>query len=147
MISKFDALALRLARLTSGEKPGQRVKAFTHDQTPRAVYDAYDSIDSKAAAILQHVSIMIAVSSILFVEASQRFLKNIFVCELLLYICLALSCLRLLMNQDVFRDQNKNVVAKEDVLDLTAKVTFLLSIVLVITVIAEVLIIYAKAPQ
>ena len=124
MISKFDALTLRSS---SDEDLQKRDKEF-RDEIPlyantvnRSVNEAYDSIDTKATAILQHVSIMIAVSGVLYSQAAS-FLRFFFVSEMLLYIILTLSCLRLLMMQHLSPSYSgtQNVVAKEAVLDLTA---------------------------
>ena len=144
MISKFDALTLRSS---SDEDLQKRDKEF-RDEIPlyantvnRSVNEAYDSIDTKATAILQHVSIMIAVSGVLYSQAAS-FLRFFFVSEMLLYIILTLSCLRLLMMQHLSPSYSgtQNVVAKEAVLDLTAKLTFLISVALVLTIVAEVVV-------
>ncbi|MGB9114268.1 hypothetical protein [Bradyrhizobium sp.] len=143
MISRFDALTLR----TSSDADLQKRDKEFRDEAPlyanmlnRSVYEAHDSIDTKATAILQHVSIMIAVSGVLYSQAAS-FLRFFFVSEMLLYIILALYCLRLLMAQQMSSSYSdtQNVVAKEAVLDLTAKFTFLISVALVLTVVAEVI--------
>ena len=142
MISKFDALTLWSS---TDQNLRQREKEFNEEAqlygnaVTRSVNEAYDSIDAKATAILQHVSIVIAVSGFLYAQASS-FFRFFFIGEMLLYVVLALFCLRLLIAQQMsssFSDP-RNVVAKEAVLDLTAKFTFLISVTLVLTVVAEV---------
>jgi hypothetical protein len=143
MIAKFDFLS-RLS--CSNEELQKRDKEFRSEVTlynnlnTKAVYEAYDSIDTKATAVLQHVSIMIAVSGVLYSQAASKIFQMLFIGEMLLYIVLALFCLRLLMPQHVSPSysETQNVVAKESVLDLTAKLTFLISVALILTVIAEV---------
>ncbi len=143
MISKFDALTLRSS---TDEDLRQREKEFMaeallyNNTVNRSVNEAYDSIDAKATAILQHVSIMIAVSGLLYTQATSSVFRFFFMGEMLLYVVLALFCLRLLMAQHMSPSysETKNVVAKEAVLDLTAKFTFLISVALVFTVVAEV---------
>jgi hypothetical protein len=143
MISTFDTLT---RRSSTEEDFRQREKEF-RDETSlygnavtRSVNEAYDSIDTKSTAILQHVSIMIAVSGVLYTQATKSLFQYLFIGEMLLYVLLALFCLRLLMTQHISSsyDDVQNVVAKESFLDLTAKLTFLISVALVITVIAEV---------
>ncbi|RTM06371.1 MAG: hypothetical protein EKK33_32745 [Bradyrhizobiaceae bacterium] len=144
MISRFDALTLRFS---SDQDLKQREEEFRNEiplyanAANRLVNEAYDSVDTKATAILQHVSIMIAVSGLLYSQAAS-FLRFFFVGEMLLYIILALYCLRLLMMQHVSPAYSdvQNAVCKEAVLDLTAKLTFLVSVALVLTVVAEVLV-------
>ena len=137
MISMFDSVVLLK---TTEDHLNKRLEEFNKDKTASKIYEAYDSIDVKATAILQHVSIMIAVTSVLFTQTDHTILKVAFVCELLFYIFLALACLRLLMAQHMSPKfhETKDVVAKEATLDLTAKLTFLVSIGLILTVIAEV---------
>jgi hypothetical protein len=143
MISTFDTLT---RRSSTEEDFRQREKEF-RDETSlygnavtRSVNEAYDSIDTKSTAILQHVSIMIAVSGVLYTQATKSLFQYLFIGEMLLYVLLALFCLRLLMTQHISSsyDDVQNVVAKESFLDHTAKLTFLISVALVITVIAEV---------
>jgi hypothetical protein len=143
MISKFDALTLRSS---TDEDLQQREKEFREEAglygnaVNMSVNEAYDSIDAKATAILQHVSIMIAVSGLLYSQAASVFFRFSFIGEMLLYVVLALFCLRLLMAQHMSPSYSdtKNVVAKEAVLDLTAKFTFLISVALILTVVTEV---------
>jgi hypothetical protein len=144
MISTFDALTLRSATdedLQTREKEFREEILLYSNTVNRSVNEAHDSIDTKATAILQHVSIMIAVSGVLYSQAAS-FLRFFFVSEMLLYIILTLYCLRLLMAQYMSPSYSdtQNVVAKEAVLDLTAKLTFLISVALVLTVVAEVVV-------
>ncbi len=83
---------------------------------------------------------MIAVSGVLYTQASKPLFQYLFIAEMLLYVILALFCLRLLMAQHVSSayDDVQNVAAKEAFVDLTAKLTFLISVGLVLTVIFEV---------
>jgi H+/Cl- antiporter ClcA len=143
MISTFDALT---RRSSTAEDLRQRAKEFRDEAQlrgnaiTRSVNEAYDSIDVKSTAILQHVSIMIAVSGVLYTRAARSLFKYLFIGEMLLYVVLALFCLRLLMTQHISSsyDDVQNVAAKESFVDLTAKLTFLISVALVLTVIAEV---------
>jgi hypothetical protein len=143
MISSFDALA---RQSSTAENLRQRAKEFRAEAQihgnalTRSVNEAYDSIDVKSTAILQHVSIMIAVSGVLYTQAGRSLFQYLFIGEMLLYVVLALFCLRLLMTQYISPsyDDVQNVAAKESFLDLTAKLTFLISVALVLTVIAEV---------
>jgi hypothetical protein len=141
MISKFDALVLYFvpdSQLKQREEEFWTEMGSLSSDSKKAIYEAYDSIDTKATAVLQHVSIMIAVTGILYSQASRAF-KWFFGTETLVYVILALFCLRLLMVQhhsSNFGD-TKNVVAKEALLDVTAKLTFLISIVLIATVLIE----------
>jgi hypothetical protein len=147
MINKFDAVVLLT---TTDDDLNHRLGEFNKDKTASKIYEAYDSIDAKATAILQHVSIMIAVTSLLFSLAAYPILKVTFVCELLFYIVLALTCLRLFMTQHMSPKfhETKNVVAKEAVLDLTGKFTFLVSIGLILTIVAEVTVnIFEASPK
>jgi hypothetical protein len=144
MISVFDRAAIWSQSdndLIGRETEFRNDIARYTDNGRKSINEAYDSIDTKATAILQHVSIMIAVSGVLYSTATPKFLQVIFVCEMLLYVGLALCCLRLFMTQHMSptRSETFNVVAKEAFLDLTAKITFLVSIALVLTVIAEVI--------
>jgi hypothetical protein len=142
MISKFDALTLRFIpdnRLQRREAEFSKETSIYDNNFSRAIHDAYGSIDTKATAVLQHVSIMIAVTGILYSQASAAIFKWLFGAKTLLYVVLALFCLRLLMAQHhspIFGEA-MNVAAKEATLDLTAKLTFLVSIVLIITVVVE----------
>lgn len=127
----------------SKEELARRDGDFKRDDTTsvlgRAIYNAYDSIDTKATAILQHVSIMIAVTGILYSWTEVSFFKTLFGLETLSYVLLAILCLRLFMEQshsDQFSD-TENVVAREALLDLVAKLTFLVSLFLIGTVIVE----------
>jgi hypothetical protein len=145
MISTFDAGVLRAFGKEELQKRDKEFRAETllySNAQNRSVNEAYDSIDTKATAVLQHVSIMIAVSGVLYSQAVSSVFGVIFVGEMLLYIILALLCLRLLMAQHFsgkFSD-TQNVVAKEALFDLTAKLTYLISIVLILTVAVEVLV-------
>jgi len=141
MISTFDVLTLRSSTdqdLQAKEKEFAEEISLLGNKVNQSANEANDSIDTKATAILQHVSIMIAVSGLLYSLAAS-FLRFLFVSEMLLYIILALCCLRLLMTQYMSPSYSKtrNVVAKEALLDLTAKLTFLISVALVLTVVAE----------
>jgi hypothetical protein len=141
VISQFDRQVLRF--LTSDELQ-QRKQEFEDEvgrydsNLNKMINDAYDAVDTKATAVLQHVSIMIAVTGVLFSQAGVRF-RWLFGTEMLLYVVLALFCLRLLMAQHhsgQFSDI-QNAAAKEAILDLTAKLTFIISVALIITVLAE----------
>ena len=141
VIVQFDQLVLQY--LASDELQ-QRKQEFEEEigrydtNQNKMVNDAYDAVDTKATAVLQHVSIMIAVTGVLFSQAGVWF-KWLFGTEMLLYVVLALFCLRLLMVQHhsgQFSDI-QNAAAKEAILDLTAKLTFVISVVLIITVLAE----------
>jgi hypothetical protein len=142
MIARFDALTLQSSSdvdLQKRDKEFREEVPLYANMLNRSVNEAHDSIDAKATAILQHVSIMIAVSEVLYSQAAS-FLRYFFVSEMLLYIILTLCCLRLLMAQHISSSYSDtmNVVAKEVVLDLTAKFTFLISVALVLSVVAEV---------
>jgi hypothetical protein len=138
MISRFDSLTLRLV---SSRELREREEEF-RTETPvasKAIYEAYDSVDTKTTAVLQHVSIMIAVTGILYSQTGSLLFKWFFGLETLCYVLLALLCLRLLMSQHhspTFPD-TMNVAAKEATLDLTAKLTFLVSVFLIGTVVLE----------
>jgi hypothetical protein len=140
-ISASDGL---FRRLVSHEIPkrtkdlSDEVRSYDSPAT-RQIYEAYDAIDTKAAAILQHVSIMTAVAGVLFQTTESALFKLIFGFETSLYIILALFCLRLLMVHHLgphLSDQS-DVAAKEALLALTSKFTFLISVILVVVVIAE----------
>ena len=79
MISRFDALTLRSS---TKEDLSEREKEFREEATLHGnavnmtINEAYDSIDAKATAILQHVSIMIAVSGILYSSIGLAFIIN-----------------------------------------------------------------------
>ncbi len=141
LIGKIDSLLLRPF---SDDELNQRYAEFTNeisrrdDAHEKMAREEYDSIDTKAAAVLQHVSIMIAVSSLLLSQASKCF-KWIFGIEAILYVILALCCLRALTSQHLSGNFNnfQDVTAKQALLDLTTKLTFLLSVVLIITVVIE----------
>jgi hypothetical protein len=144
MISNFDSLTLRSSTEDDLQKRDKEFRdeiSVYGNAVIRAVNEAQDSIDAKATARLQHVSIMIAVSGLLYSQAVS-FLRFFFAGEMLLYIILALYCLRLLMAQQLSpaHSDTQNVVAKEAMLDLTAKITFLISVALVLTVVAEVVV-------
>jgi hypothetical protein len=138
-ISKFDALILRSvsdAEIKERDAEfNQEIHLYANARN-RSIYDAYDSIDTKATAILQHVSIMIAVTSLLYSQASTPFFHWLFGIETLVYVVLALSCLRLFMMQHHApqRSATENVVVREALLDVVAKLTFLVTIFLVGTV-------------
>lgn len=142
MISKFDALMMRSV---SSAELTQRDKEFRVEATQygnainRSIYDAYESIDTKATAILQHVSIMIAVTGILYSQTTPSLFKWLFGIETLIYVVLALFCLRLFMMQHHSHQlsDTQNVVAREVFLDVVAKFTFLVSVFLVGTVLLE----------
>ena len=142
IISKFDALVLRSLSATELRERDEEFRKDANnygDALTRSVYEAYDSIDTKATAILQHVSIMIAVTGILYSQTTGTFFKSLFGIETLLYVILALFCLRLFMMQHhsgQFSD-TQNVAAREAILDIVAKFTFLVSIVLVGTILLE----------
>jgi hypothetical protein len=145
MVSRFDSIVLRSV---SDEELQNRDKEFVRDAglysntMNRSIYEAYDSIDTKATAILQHVSIMIVATGFLYSLTSVTFLKILFGAETLLYVVLALFCLRLFMHQNHSKDlsETMNVVARESILDLTAKLTFLISLFLIGTVALELVI-------
>ena len=82
---------------------------------------------------------MIAVTGALYSWTSVAFLKLLFGVETLLYVLLAVFCLRLFMAQDhsVSLSDTQNVVMREALLDLTAKLTFFVSIILIGTVLIE----------
>jgi hypothetical protein len=142
MISIFDRL---VACLFSKNEVRQRREEFiqdssSYDSNPnRKVESAYGAIDTKATAILQHVSIMIAVSGLLF-SNTGGFFKWAFGIETVLYVVLTLFCLRLFMPQ--YHNVNsssveEDVVAKEAILDIAAKFTFLISAILIILVLIK----------
>ena len=146
IIRKFDVLILRV--FLSGDDLRARDKEFNDEvghydnNLNTMIHDAHDSIDTKTTAVLQHVSIMIAVSGVLYSQAASSLFRYIFIAETLLYVVLTLFCLRLLMAQthsSNFSD-TQNATAKEAVLDLTAKFTFLISVALILTVMAELVI-------
>jgi hypothetical protein len=146
MIRAVDGLILRI--FLSDSDLSERNEEFIHEtgdydsNKSTIVRDTYGTIDVKATAVLQHVSIMIAVSGLLYSQAASKFFRFGFSGEMLLYVILALFCLRLLMVQHVSPSYSdaQNVVAKEAVLDLTAKLTFMISVALVLTVVAEVVV-------
>jgi hypothetical protein len=142
MISGFDALILRLTpdgELKNREKESSSEVHSYDSSLSKFIRDAYASVDIKATAVLQHVSIMIAVTGILYSQANGPVFKWLFGAETLLYVVLALFCLRLLMAQHHAPNfgETTNVAAKEATLELTAKFTFLISILLIITVLVE----------
>jgi hypothetical protein len=139
-ITWFDGAALCLISKEDMEKRDQDFRnQDSSSPLGKAVYEAYDSVDTKATAILQHVSIMIAVTGALYSWTSTAFLKLLFGIETLLYVSLAVCCLRLFMAQDhsASLSDTKNVVVRETLLDLTAKLTFFVSIILIGTVLIE----------
>ncbi len=143
LISLTDRLllcAIAAKDLTDREHEINR-EANAHDtKIAKLIYEALDSIDTKATAVLQHVSIMIAVSGALYAKADSKFFQIIFVSEMLVYVLMALLCLRLLMTQHVSTDFNpsKDTVAKEAIMDLTSKLTFAVTLALAVSVVAEV---------
>jgi hypothetical protein len=143
LISLFDRLllcAITAKDLDDREHELKR-ESNTHDtKIAKLIYDALDSIDTKATAVLQHVSIMIAVSGALYTKADSKAFQIIFISEMLVYVLMALLCLRLLMTQCVSSDfeASKDAVAKEAIMDLTSKLTFVVTLALVVSVIAEV---------
>jgi hypothetical protein len=145
MISTFDTLTLRL--ISENELIRREAEStseiHSYDNAPnKFIRGAYASVDTKATAVLQHVSIMIAVTGILYSQANGPVFKLLFGAETLLYVVLALFCLRLLMAQHHSPrfGESKNVAAKEATLELTAKLTFLISVLLIITVLVELVI-------
>jgi hypothetical protein len=140
MIVVFDApFSLSKGKLDADEKAFRGEALLRGNATNDTVNGAHDAIDAKSAAILTHVSVMIAVSGILGTQSASSVIALLFVVEMLLYVVLALFCLRLLMMQDILPNESNtfNAVAKETVLELTAKLTFLISIGLVLTVVVE----------
>lgn len=145
MISKFDALTLRFISDAGVKQRETEVSSevSSYDSSfSKFIRDAYASVDTKATAVLQHVSIMIAVTGILYSQATGPVFRLLFGAETLLYVVLALFCLRLLMAQSHSKQfgETKNVAAKEAALELTAKLTFLVTILLIVTVIVELVI-------
>ena len=133
-------LLIANGRLPERERSLNQQAQIYGNSVTMAVRDSYASVDAKSAAILQHVSIMIAVSGLLYSQASiaPTFAK-IFLGEMLVYIFLALFCLRLLMGKNLYQTNSEtlNVVAKDALVDVTAQLTFLVTIILVTTVIVE----------
>jgi len=144
MISKFDDLTLRAIHssdLQNRENEFNSEAQLLGNATNRLANQTRNSVDTKATAVLQHVSIMIAISGLLYTQSTPTPIKLLFVTEMLLYVALALCCLRLLMTQSMLPSSSdgRNVVAKEAFFDLTAKFTYFISIILVLTIIAEVI--------
>ena len=144
MIAGFDALTLLFIKHEELKEREAKLPTVIHsyDSSPsKLVRDSYASVDTKATAVLQHVSIMIAVTGILYSQATRSVFKLLFGAETLLYVVLALFCLRLLMAQfQSTTSETINVSAKEATLELTAKLTFLISVVLIVTVLIELVI-------
>jgi hypothetical protein len=139
-IACFDSAALRLVSKEELEKRDRDLKnEDPNSALGRAIYEAYDSVDTKATAILQHVSIMIAVTGVLYSWTSIALLRLLFGIETLLYVSLAVFCLRLFMvqNHSESLSDTENAVMREALLDITAKLTFFVSVVLIGTVIIE----------
>ena len=81
---------------------------------------------------------MIAIASLLFSQSAKP-LKWIFGFEAILYVLIALCCLRLFMAQELSGTLNdtQGLVAKEALFDRIAKITFIVTIAMVITFAAE----------
>lgn len=142
--SLIAALDRFLMRFISSEEIDKRDRELTrevgvYDQNrTKIVYEGHDSVDTKSTAILQHVSIMIAIASLLFSQSAKP-LKWIFGFEAILYVLIALCCLRLFMAQELSGTLNdtQGLVAKEALFDRIAKITFIVTIAMVITFAAE----------
>lgn len=136
----------QILRIFAEDEVAKRVDELSaeihnYDSSPtKIVRDVYGSIDTKATAVLQHVSVMIAISGVLYSSASALFVRVVFAIEMLLYVALALVCLRLLMSQHFSStfDERQDAVARQAVFDITAKFTFLVSIALIVMVVVEI---------
>ncbi len=146
MIHCIDALFLRFFFTKSLQEQSyqefNREASLYDSNLNTLVRDTHASVDTKATAVLQHVSIMIAVSGLLYTQATNAILKGIFIAEMLLYVILTLFCLRLLMVQSPSPNFSEisDAAAKQLLLDMTAKLTFVISIALSVTVLVEVVI-------
>jgi len=140
MISGFDRLILSVFSKDSLRKRDEEFK-YEDPSSPltKAIYEAADSVDTKATAVLQHLSIMIAVTALLLSQVGAGFFMWLFAIEALLYIALALCCLRLFMDQTLSTSfsSTQNVTTKEAILEFTAKATFFVSVILVFSVLIK----------
>ena len=141
LISFIDGITLRISaeQLNERSKKTQLLVGGYDSGPARFVRDSFASIDAKATAVLQHVSIMIAVSGILYTQATGKFFGFLFALEMLIYVVLAVFCLRLLMTKYVpgATSEIDDTLAKDAVFDAVAKLTYFLSLVLVVTVVLE----------
>jgi hypothetical protein len=140
--NQFDKLILFFVRDEERKKRAKLLEADAMDYNSvqkKILYDAYDAIDTKAAAVLQHVSIMTAVAGVLFSQTDAGFFRWVLGIETLVYLILALSCLRLLMTDQYYEKELsvESVARQEGILEFTAKITFLVSVVLIVTVFAK----------
>ena len=136
LVEGFDFLAKLLLPKTELKEWRQDLnKDFKEYGSPNTefVYQAFDSIDTKTTAVLQHVSIMIAVSGVLFTQSTGA-IRIIFGLEMIVYIFLTLFLLRFLMRQHSFSEDDLwEVARREMLLDLTTQTTFLTSLCLILT--------------
>jgi hypothetical protein len=116
------------------------------DSNPaRVLSSSLNSTDVRSTAILQHVSIMIAVCGLLYSQSENgSCFRFVFAIELLCYVLLTLFCLRLLLDrsgndQQERPDLQKEALWKEKVQYRTGQLTFLVTVALAITVIFKVI--------
>ena len=139
MISKPDAAVMRTITESEIKQREFRNEASLHNNlVNRAILEAYDSIDTKATAILRPVPIMIAATGILY-SSTHGVFKIRFGFETLFYVLVTMFCLRLFMTRHHATpcSDTENVVMRKAILDLVSKLTFLISVILVGTLVAE----------
>ncbi len=141
MISKPDAAVMRTipeSEIKQRDSEFRNEASLHNNLVNRAIYEAYDSIDTKATAILRPVPIMIAATGILY-SSTHGVFKIRFGFETLFYVLLTMFCLGLFMTRHHATpcSDTENVVMRKAILDLISKLTFLISVILVGTLVAE----------
>ncbi len=116
------------------------------DSNPaRVISSSLTTTDARSTAILQHVSIMIAVCGLLYSQSDKgSCFRFVFAVELFCYVLLTLFCLRLLLDRSGNDRENrpdlqKEALWKEKVQYITGQLTFLITVALAITVLFKVI--------
>ncbi len=118
---------------------GARRDFENEPETPlnRAVYETLATVDTKATAVLTHVSVMLAAAGVLYSQTTG-FLRYMFGAELVAYVVMTLCCLRLIMIPYLDEEPTSNeAVRREAILDGTARFTFFISVIFAVTFVAE----------
>lgn len=141
IIRGFDWLLSLISRQSIKTMKVEDLRARPADNEPaRVLSESLNATDSRATAVLQHLSIMVALCGILYSQPdSGSTIKFVFVTELFMYLLLTLCCLRLLVDRSTYvifegRDLEKEALWKEKILYLTVQCTFVTTIALAASV-------------
>lgn len=127
-------------------------KGLENHQYNDSVDDALARIDSKAGSLLTHISMMIAAATfVISADGTKVFEKVVIGAEIILYLFLALGCLRVLVYQDVLSNPRSlsgpgpdaykaelraQVIRRGAILNFAIRHTFLLTFIFAISLAA-----------